>query len=276
MLHERRWTRQPQCEVTLEDGHPLASGMIFSAYNAAPDMRVAPRDYVSGRLGSLTGCTLLPTNIPPSNEPAVAFSCNGTSSDAIQTTIDLNPYRTISLACWLWWNTNGTDNACALRYTNATTNIGWAIQPNFNASGTGKLGINVWNNNSFYQVTTTQPSAGAWHHIGTTIDLTAATKVDTIYVDGQPLAPSTFANAFVGTTSSFTANQPLYIMQNPATPGFSAGRIMNIAIWYGRLGAARARALYLRPWDMFAPYANFEFPTPVASTTPAYGWFLGA
>jgi hypothetical protein len=72
-------------------------------------------------------------------------------------------------------------------------------------------------------------------------------------VDGTSSAITAFANAFSGTSSSFTANSTLYLMQNPNTPDFSAGRIANVNLWGRLVRPAEARALYLTPWDMFMP-----------------------
>jgi hypothetical protein len=256
VILEHRYRSQPQCPAVLDRSHPLAQGLIFSAYNTATDMKAPPRNYVSGRLGTLKGGTFLTTQFPPAYNSAVAFSFNGTSSDDCSAPIDMSPYRTITVGCWLWWDGYANDNKNAIRYTVSTGggNVGFAIIPNFNAAPAQKFAVSVWNNSVFYQVVLTNtPSAAAWHHVLAQIDLTQAAKVSTVFVDGASSAITAFANAFSGTSSSFTANDNLYLMRNPNTPDFSAGRIANVNLWGRLVRAAEARALYLAPWDMFMP-----------------------
>jgi hypothetical protein len=277
LLLQQRWSRQPQCPVVVDYGHPLSRGLIFSCYNSAVDARKPPRDYVRGKIGSLTGTTGIVTTIPPSNSPALTHTWNGTSSDDGSITIDLSPYRTISVGFWLWWDTNGTDNKNCLRYVQSTSGtVGWFISPNFNAGGSGAFCISAWNNGSFYQQTlTTRPSTGAWHHFVCVIDLTLAAKCLNNYVDGA-FAPNTaFASTFSGTSSSFTANAPLFLMQNPNTPSFSAGRISNVCIWGRSLKEADANLLYRRPWEMFMPPQRMYGVDAVASAPAVqHRWFL--
>lgn len=157
--------------------------------------------------------------------------------------LSLSGVDKITFAMWFWWDTYSEDTDVLVDYGDGGTSQGFAIIPNFsNGTFDGQWydagAVNV----SHVQFARSNATAGAWHLIVATIDLSLSThEFSHIYIDNNDIG-LTWVNDF--NQSGNFANNPLTIFSNNLTL-FGAGRGAEVAIWPGLvLSAADVSALW--------------------------------
>lgn len=271
---ERFAAAQPQYPLTIDWAHPLARGLLFSCYNSSVDVR-APRDYVSGRLGTLVGTTqTLAKVVGPSNiQPIAAPTFNG-SSDTLSFAINLSPYKKITVSCWVYWDSSQTavDDAVILRYGGAAgSETGFSISPNWSASNTLVQVLTFTSSSTFSIHQFTRPTVRVWRHWVFMLDNTLASAQAAVgtFIDGvsQALTANTNTQAANVTFSNTNLN-----IMNRNGPIYSTGNISNVALWARHVNNGEVRELYMRPWAMFSPARQWRVSNALAAQVPS--WFM--
>jgi hypothetical protein len=292
-----RGVTQPVGPLRLNRKHPLARGLIFSAYNSLRDIGRPPRNYVDGTVGAGNGTTIT-TQQPPAASSALggivgplsAPGFGGTSSDIATHPISLAPYRTLTCSFWLWWNAYGSDDAPAFRYGGAGASCtGFSFNPNWSTGGNTLVQVFTFSNNTFsiYQFPHTAMAVQTWNHIVFQIDNTlAAGQAGLGCIINGVAAPSFTAQQntqSANVTFSDGTNGTLRFMQHPVGPILATGRISNFNLWSRIVRSTEYLETYYRPWSMF----ERDAPMPYAASAAGGGggggggasssrWFLAA
>lgn len=242
-----RWQRQPQGPVEIDQGHPLATGLIYAALMSGTDAPGLVRNYLAPTIATKTG-----TSVAASAD-SLAMQFNG-SSDFAQHAIDLSPWAQITVSFWLWWDAFGTDNKCAISYHTETANNNGMF-----------LNCNPVANQSQWDISASAgryqaerfdaPTAGAWHHWGVAIDRALTTQqIRDIWIDGADVTNRTTASNTILSSTSWDNNSLLLGKAvNGGTSYWGAGKMRNVLIHRGQKTRAEIRELWANPWQIVRP-----------------------
>lgn len=276
----QRW--QPTRPVRLNRAHPLATGLIFSAYNSAVDALLPPFDYVAVRIGTSAGIA------SASDALAVSSKFDGSTSKAQFTTLKLDTLapRIFTVTLSLWWDAYANDNDLALEYGAAAFNNGangWQINPNLAAGNwCASIGMSAGGVAQTLLNRSALP-VGQWNNVAVLFNRNDTGKgTDGVYVNGAVVSYTTNA---VSATAVDNSNTNLNFMcRNNGASQFGAGRLRNVNIYNRALSADEIYALHSNPYQLVEPVRRvvygidgFSDPgAPPPSTGSKTRFFLAA
>ena len=262
LLRRYRYTRQPQGPVTLDKGHPLARGLVLSAFNSARDYCGAPVNYVANTLGVRAGSGFA------TDANGVTALYNGTS-DAANLPLSLTA-RQATFSFRLNASSYPADGIPMEYSPTWGSNAGFLVDTNssgsyvFGVSGTGGTGA------GYHLVSITAPSLNVYHDISVTVDRNvASTPIQNVYVDGVPVSFANVATTFAA--SDWLTNTSLYLMARGSSSLWMPGRLSNVNVHNRILSAGEAQALHANPWAILTPpparVASFGSANPNVTLT---------
>lgn len=174
----------------------------------------------------------------------MARSFNG-SSNYGQIALDLSAHNKITVAFWLWSDTNVDTAHIVMEHANADAGAGggrWHINHGSSAGKSNVTWVTAATYANYHAVEFTRPSAAAWHHWIVTIDGSlSSSQIVAVYIDGVSVS-LTSTNNNAGASSM--ANQTLNIMSRAGSSLFHDGDMAEMAIWGGvTLDATEAATL---------------------------------
>ena len=159
-------------------------------------------------------------------------------NDYASAALDLSAYSTISISCWLWWDSYGTGGDLALEHTADPNNANaFHITPDDPNSVfvIGQTGTSA----GYRRGQITRPSAAAWHHYR--FVLRRDGNLPKCTVDG---VVKTVGYRFSqGTVSGTFTNSTLYVMSRAGASLFGDGRMVGLAVFPGEVSDADAARL---------------------------------
>ncbi|KKL48686.1 hypothetical protein LCGC14_2323050, partial [marine sediment metagenome] len=144
-----------------------------------------------------------------------------------------------SYSCWMWWDTKGGNNEGRL-FDKREAGAAVEMVSFYTATGQPFAYRRVWSSATGIWKWDTDPTSGAWHHVGVTYDAEFTSNDPVLFLDGVPVA-STELQAPVG---AVTTNTDKYVLGNrgAGNRGWD-GRQAELGVWDRILSDAEMAAL---------------------------------
>ncbi len=261
---------QLQGDVVLDGNNPLTEGLLLALYMRGEDAWVAPRDYVTGRMGVTTPITTW------TDTRGVSPRFDGTGGCA-SFAIDLSAYKQITLSFLMYWDANVANNDLAFEYgSNFSFDDGFVVDPNWTGGSTPSFLAAVGSSQSNpIERSAGQwfacPTAAMWHYYQILFDRDNTTigvsgSPGGVIIDNIAQPPNSTNFAF---NVSYFGNNTLHIMSRNANTWFGAGKLQCVTIHGGHLTAEQLWEQSRDPYQIVKPVDRAPYIiTPRPPTQP--------
>lgn len=256
---------QPALPPVLRSDHPLAQGIVFSAFNSAAEALgdVPPMNVADGSVATVSVGRTAPRRHPSFG---LARQFTAASSEYHAFALPMALATTASFSAWVYWPSFGAGGQVLFTYgpNDPAANVQFHCTPNHSGGAfAAQVNDGVGGSLSRFVV---RPAAG-WVHVGIAYKVATASSGDfpDVYFNGVAATPSG-TTAHSGTPA--LPNNTLWVARRFNSSTYTNMAILGMHIWKNRrLTGDEFRQLAFDPYQIFWP----EFSFDIRGTTDAGG-----